>query len=342
MQPTGSVYLDAPHAARGTFNPKSARRRARLAAGLAALGMLGLTATAVLGIARVVIHDPATTTGAVERALDAPIGHDEIEAELSTAIVDTLFGEEGVYSLALYGIDIEREATRLAPIVLDDPAFRAAFADMVSTTHERMLLEPVDEPLDMTALTAAARAIIVTEIPESASLLPASSTLYVVPAEDIPNLTGVTEVIDRILLIAAITGLLLPTASLVHPDLHRVGSWVGRWLLLMALGIGCAAIAIPWMVASNTGSDLAEIATWHLTARLLPPAALIGIIGFGIASAAVIFRRRTPEMLASDVGIAAALGGFDDELALHNSAVTSEMELAQRGLVDVNHPLTNI
>ena len=146
---------------------------------------------------------------------------------------------------------------------------------------------------------------------------------------------------DRSLL-AVGGGLMLPLASIIHPDRHRIASWVGRWLLLLALSTGCAAIAIPWIIGGSTGSNLAEIASWHLTVRLLPPAALAGIVGFGLASAGVLFKDREAASLVSDVGCAAGLGRFDEELSVHDPASSSQTELAHRGLVDVDHPLTNI
>lgn len=340
LQPTGSVYLDAPRPPRRQPAPEPAGPRVVVAGMLATVGILCLTAAAVLGVFRVVIHDPDTVVGAINGALDDPAGRADLEAEVAAAIDDTLFGEELTASLIFYGIDIQTEATRIAPIVLDDPDFRAALTDLAVTTHERVLLESTDEPLDMTAITAAVRAIIVREIPEADAALPDSRTLYIVTADQIPDLTGPIDLLDRAALAVAIGGLLLPLAYVAHPERHRVVRWVGRWLLVLGLIAAGAALGLPWMASRVTGSELVEIAVRDLGTRLLAPAAVAGIVGIGLVVAATILKHRKPTS-ATDVGVAAALGGFDDAWPMPTTA-SQEMELAHRGLVDVGHPLTNI
>ena len=128
---------------------------------------------------------------------------------LHASVQHTFFSEELSITLASYGIDVGAEADRIAPVVLDDPAFRSALTDLVIETHERVLLEPSDEPLDMTAITSAVRATIVREVPGADAVLPDSSTLYIVTADQIPDLTGPIDVLDRAALTAAIGALLL-------------------------------------------------------------------------------------------------------------------------------------
>ena len=341
LQPTGSVYLDAPRSPSRRPAPAPASGpRVAVAGVLATIGLLCLTVAALLGVFRVVLHDPDTVMGSIDQALDDPAGRADLEAEVAGAIDGTLFGEELSITLARYGIDVGAEADRIAPVVLDDPAFRNALTDLVIETHERVLLEPSDEPLDMTAITSAVRAIIVREVPEADAVLPDSSTLYIVTADQIPDLTGPIDLLDRAALAAAIGALFLPLAYLAHPERHRVVRWVGRWVLGLALAASIATLGLPWLASRVTGSELVEIAVRDLSARLLPPAAVLGIVAVGLIAAATALKNRGAPSVA-DVGVAAALGGLDDAWPIPTTS-TQDLELAHRGLVDVSHPLTNI
>ncbi len=340
LQPTGSVYLDAPRPPRRRPEPPPAGPRVIVAGLLATVGIACLTAAAVLGVFRVLAHDPEIVVAAIDGALDDPAGRADLEAEIAAAIDESLLDEELAASLAAYGIDVDAEADRIAPMVLDDPAFRAALNDLTIRTHERVLLESTTEPLDMTEITAAVRAIIVREIPEAESVVPDSRTLYIVTADQLPDLTGPIGLLDRAALAVAIGGLLLPLAYLAHPERHRVVRWVGRWLVLLGLLTGFAGYALPRLASRLTGSELVEIAARDLADRLLVPAGVIGALGIAVIVAASLLRHRKPKS-AADVGVAAALGGFDDPWPVA-SAASQDMELAHRGLVDVSHPLTNI
>ena len=340
LQPTGSVYLDSPPPGRRATPEPGSSFRSTAAGLLALLGMVCLTGAAVLGAFRAVLHDPQTVMAAVDQAIDTPAARAELEAEIATGIETTMFGDDAIEAMALAGIDLRAEAARIAPLALDDPAFRAALSDVVVRTHERVLLSSSDEPLDMTAITSATRAILVRELPEATPYLPDSSSLFIITADQIPDFTAPVDLLDRIALSVAVGGILLPLAALAHPHRHRVVTWVGRWLLLLGLGAGMVAFALPWFAAGLTGSTLIETAVRDLSTRLFAPAAIAGLIGIGLVVAASVLRKRDRTQ-ASDEGVVAALGGFDESLTL-TPGVSPQMELAQRGLVDVSQPLTNI
>lgn len=338
LQPTGSVYLDAPRVTPTPQAPKGQGARTVLSTILLTLGLLALTVAALLGAFRAMIHDPDTVMGAIDTTLDDPAVRTELEAEIAMAIEDTMFGPQLVAVLASYGIDVGEEAATIAPLVLDDPAFRSALNDLVVTTHTRVLLEPQDQPLDMTAVTQSVRDLIAREIPEAEAILPPETALFQVSADQIPDLTGPVELLDRLALTIAAGGLLVPLALAVHPRRHRVAAWVGRWLLVVGLTAALLAVGLPYLGGRISGFLVVETAVRALSTRLLAPAAIAGIVGMGLVSVASILKKRE-ERATLDEGAAAALG-FDEPL--FDFPHSREMELSQRGLVDVSHPLTNI
>ncbi|MEM8707461.1 MAG: hypothetical protein AAGE98_13440 [Actinomycetota bacterium] len=338
LQPTGSVYLDAPRPSAETKQQRADGARRAVANVLLGLGLLSLTLAALLGAFRVMIHDPETVMSAVDTALDDPMVRAELELEIADAITETLFGDQLVALLAGYGIDVDAEADVIAPMVLDDPAFRTALTDLVVTTHTRVLLETTDQPLDMTAVTAAVRQLIAAEVPQAEAILPSESALYEVSPDQIPDFTGPVELLDQAALAVAMGGLLVPLALVAHPQRHRVGAWVGRWLLVLGLVAALMAVGLPYVGGRFTGMLTVEIVIREITTRLLAPAAIAGIIGMGLASAAAILKKRE-ESATADEGAAAALG-FDEPL--FDMPSSREMDLSHRGLVDVSHPLTNI
>lgn len=338
LQPTGSVYLDAPRVTPTAPTPRGHGVRAVLGAIMLTVGLLALTVAAVLGAFRAMIHDPETVMGAIDTTLDDPAVRAELEAEIAMAIEDTMFGPQLVAVLAGYGIDVGAEADAIAPLVLDDPAFRSALNDLVVTTHTRVLLEPQDQPLDMTAVTQAVRDLIAREIPEAEAILPPQTALFQVSADQIPDLTGPVELLDRLALAIAAGGLLVPLALAVHPRRHRVAAWVGRWLLVVGLTAALLAVGLPYLGGRISGFLVVETVIRALSTRLLAPAAIAGIVGMGLVSVASILKKRE-ESATLDEGAAAALG-FDEPL--FDFPQSREMELSHRGLVDVSHPLTNI
>ena len=340
LQPTGSVYLDTPRSLAHLAPEPESRLRVVLSGTLAAIGLVCLTLAAVLGAFRAVIHDTDTVMGSVDQAIDDPAARAELEGEIAAAITGTLFGEDLEATLASVGVNLDAEAARIAPLVLDDPAFRAALTDLVVETHERVLLTSSDAPLDMTEITTAARDVIIRELPDAALVLPASSTLYIVTADQIPDLTAPVDLLDRAALAVAAGGILLPLAALAHPRRDRVAAWIGRWALAMGILAVGLAFGLPWLAQRFTGSTLVEIVVQDLGTRLIAPAAIFGLIGVGLVVTASVMGKRQRHH-AADEGVVAALGGFDDSFAI-TGGVSQDMDLAHRGLVDVSHPLTNI
>ena len=133
--------------------------------------------------------------------------------------------------------------------------------------------------------------------------------------------------------------LLIPVGFVVHPHRHRMAAWVGRWLLVLGLVSGLAAVGLPYLAGSVTGYQGAAIAIRSISLRLLAPAAVTGIVGMGLASFGAVLKHREQRRVA-DEGAAAALGY--DEPPLWPPSTSPKLDLASRGLVDANHPLTNI
>lgn len=343
FEPTGSVYLDAPRTTSRRPEPEPAKLRGPrivTAALLGIIGVLALTLAAVLGSIRVLINDTETLPNTIDAALDDPQVRTELEAEIATAIQETLFDAELTAQAARFGVDIESEVATLAPAILDDTAFRTALSDLIAETHGRVLLEPSSAPIDLTPLTTAAIAVIEREVPEAAAVLPAENVLFVVTPDQIPDLTGPVELLDRGLMALALAGLALPLAAVVHPRRHRVMAWTGRWLLVMGLFAACLAVGLPYLGGKLTGYSIVEVSIRALSGRLLAPAAIAGVVGMGFTAVAAILKSRE-KWSATDEGAAAALG-FDEPALPGVIAVSPQMDLAQRGLVDVSHPLTNI
>ena len=343
FEPTGSVYLDAPRTTSRRPAPEPATMRGPRVVTAALLGLVGifaLTLAAVLGSVRVLVNDTETLPNTIDAALDDPQVRADLEGEIAVAIQETLFDAELTAQAARFGVDIESEVAILAPAILDDAAFRAALSDLISETHARVLLAPSDAPIDVTPLTAAAIAVIEREVPEAAAVLPAENALFVVTPEQIPDLTGPVELLDRGLMALGLAGLALPLAAVVHPQRHRVMAWAGRWLLVMGLIAACLAVGLPYIGAQLTGYSIVEVSIRALSGRLLAPAAVAGVVGMGFTAVAAILKSRA-KWSATDEGAAAALG-FDEPALPGVIAVSPQMDLAQRGLVDVSQPLTNI
>lgn len=339
IQPTGSVYLDALQPSRHAA-PKAMRGIRRTLAGLLTLlGLLALSAAVLLGGIHLLATNPDTLVEAANKTLDDPIVQEEIEHELASAIESELVGVDMTQVATAIDFDVADEALRLAPLVLADETFRAELETVITAAHDRVLLNPSNVPIDLTALTIAAVAVIDRESPQLAQLLPPNRQLYNLTADSTPDLTGPVSQFERILLVVALATLALPLAAVVHPHYDRILAWLGRWALLAGLFAALAAIGLPKLAGSASGFRAAEIAVQTVTIRLLGPAALAGVIGMGLISvASVLASRRRNE--TADHGAAHALGLNEPER--FPMAQGPQIALPKRELVDVNHPLTNI
>ena len=126
---------------------------------------------------------------------------------------------------------------------------------------------------------------------------------------------------------------------MLHPQRHRVVGWIGGWALVTGLLGGLTAFALPVLAGSVTGWDAVEIGVRSASSRLIAPAAVTGMVGVGLLAVAAFGARRDGRRLSQE-GAAAALGV--DEPAAWDATASPTLDLAARGLVDVNHPLTNI
>lgn len=338
---TGSVYLDAPPPSRHRTLPRRRARGSRTvgASVLATVGLTALTAIALLVGVRSLVTDPAPFAGAVDSALDQPAVRDELQAEVAAAIVSDLVGDELIAAAAAFGVDVPAEATRVAELVLDDPAFRVAVADLVVEIHHRVVVEADPADIDLTPISTAVIAVIRANSPELSGILPPGTAITSVSADELPDLTGPMGEVGRLLALASLLALALPLALLLHPRRHLVLSWLGRWLLAAGLGAAVLAVALPYLGAAVSGWSIVEAMTRTTSLRLLAPAGIAGISGMAVVSVAGVARNRERRMVV-DEGAAAALGV--DEPALITTTTPAERDLARRGLVDVSHPLTNI
>ena len=344
IQPTGSVYLDTPRAVsrRPVSEPAGPRGpRVLAAAVLAIVGIVALTAASVFAAVRVLVNDTDAFVDAADAALDDDQVWAELEAEISAAIQDTLFDAELTAQAARFGIDVETEVATLAPTILDDPVFRAALRDLVAQTHERVVLAPNDEPVNLTPLTSAAIAVIEREVPEAAAILPDDNVLFIVTPDQIPDFTGPVELLDRGIAALALAGLALPLAAVVHPRRHHVIAWSGRWLLMMGLIAAALAVGLPYVGNAITGQAIVEVSIRTVSSRLLAPAAVASVAGVSLTALAAILRRRA-DARAADARAAFALAFDEPPLPGVLAAPSPQMQLAQRGLVDASQPLTNI
>ena len=338
-QPTGSAYLEAYQPVRRPAPEAGRGARRTLAGWLTLVGLVALSATALLGGIHLVTTNPDTIVEAANKALDDPVVQQELELELASAI------ETGLVDLDLspvatsIGFIIADEALRLAPIILADEAFRAELETIIITAHDQILLNPSETPLDVTAMTKVVVGVIETESPQLAQLLPPDRQLYEITTDSLPDLTGPVSQLERVLLLTALATLALPLAGLVHPHYDRIFAWVGRWALLAGLAAALVAIALPKVAGAATGFRAAEIAAQTVAMRLLGPAALAGMIGMGlVVVASARAKRRRNE--TSDYGAAQALGL--NELEGFPLIQDSQSERPTHDPVDASHPLTNI
>lgn len=339
LQPTGSVYLDTPTRASRRPTTPTGTPRTLIAGLLTALGVAGLSMALTIAGLRSILLEPAPVVEAFDDALDDPDARDQLEAEIARAIGEGLVGEELTEVAALYGMDVAAEAEAVAGPVLDDPAFRGVLLDLVTDLHARALLDPADDDIDLAPLSLAALAVIEREDPDFAAIIPEGAVLWTIDGETVPDLTAPIDLIDRGRLGTLVAALAIPLAFVIHPRRHRVASWIGRWALVTGLLAGLAAAGLPYLAGAVTGWTAVEVGVRSVSVRLIAPAATAGMIGMGLVSLAALAARRENQKV-SEEGQAAALGM--DEPAAWQQSTRPTLDLAARGLVDVDHPLTNI
>ena len=339
-RPAGSVYLDAPPAIRPatTTVSRAERLRAAGAALLAAVGIVALTAAGGLAALGVVADDLTLTADATEAALDDPTAQRELAAELAAAIERDLAEAGATDAATALGIDVGAESQRVAEAAVADPVVRAEMIAVAVAAHEHVFVDPTHR-LDLDELSLAIRAVAERDSPQLAEMLPASARLTSLDADSLPDLTGAVAVADGVMAIAVLLALALPAALLLHPHHHRVVGWTGRWMLLLGLVAAALAVGLPSLARELTGWVAAEAAVRGVSLRLLAPAALAGIVGAGFVTAAGVAGRRA-DGRTIDEGAAHALGVREPEPLARQAS--PHLDLARRGLVDADRPLTNI
>jgi hypothetical protein len=337
----GSVYLDAPRRPSRKEEAVKARRPRTMIAGVALfIGLLSLTIAGVIAGVRAVVLDPDAVVTAFEATIDDPIARAELEHQVAEGIEEGLVGPELVAIATAFDLEVAAEAERVSLLVLDDPAVREELRLLVAELHGQLVIERSDDNIDLAPITTAVMDVIAEESPRLAAIIPTNSTLWTVESTAVPDFTGPADLLNQALLVALMGALLVPIAVAIHPRRHRAAVWVGRWALTMAILCGVAAIGLPYAAGNLSGWSAVEIAVRALTLKLLAPAAIAAVIGTGLVSFAAVIRHRENRRTA-DEGAAAALGAFDEPPLLGTPSAPT-FDLAKRGLIDVNHPLTSI
>ena len=337
---TGSVYLDTP--SRPSRRPAPSRvgvSRAAIAAVLTVVGLLGLSAAIALSALRAVLVEPQPVTDAFDHTLQDPIARAELQTELAAAIEHGFVGDDLAEAASFYGLDVEAEAQRLSVVILDDPGFRARFYELVVALHERSLIDPGGDDIDLAPVSQAALDVIRRESPALHGIIPDDPALWTLDADRIPDFTAVLDVLDRSRLAAMAAAIATPLALALHPRRHRVVAWVGWWALTVALAGGVAAVGLPYLGAHLTGWTAVEVGVRSASLRLIGPAAIAGLCGVGLVAYGALAGRQGSAKVSQE-GAAAALGV--DEPPQWRQPESPALDLAARGLVDADHPLTNI
>lgn len=305
-----------------------------VAIGLCALG-IALTGTGV----QVLALDPEPAVNGFDAILADPDGRRDLEVDIATAIEDGLVGDQLAAVAAAFELDVTAESERLAPLILADPAVQDAMRELVMELHGRVLVSSDGPPVDYLPLTVSARAVIDAESPRLGAIIPPGTTLWTVDPASLPDLTGQADLIERTVPLAFLLALLVGVGAAVHPRRHLVASWTGRWALGFGLSCALAAVMAPQLGEHLTGSSAVAVAVRSESLRLLAPAGLAAVLGTGLISLTTVARRRE-ERTVIEEGTAAALGY--DEPPLWQQTTSPSLDLASRGLVDANRPLTNI
>ncbi|MEM7140691.1 MAG: hypothetical protein AAF548_06615 [Actinomycetota bacterium] len=340
QQRTGSVYLDQPvqRSRRPVETGRSVPRRT-IASICLVIGMVALTAAGLVAGAKALVLDTDLVMSAVDETLDDPLARAELEREIALAIEEGLVGPELVEVAAVYELDVAQEAQRVALIVIDDPVVRDEFRTLVDDAHTQVTTDTDATELDLAPLTGAVLAVIETESPRLAAIIPVDATLWTIDTSTFPDVAGAVSLVERVQLGLLAAGLFVPLGIAIHPVRHRAAAWLGRFSLVVGLLCALGAIGLPYLAGSISGYSTVEIAVRSISLRLLAPAAVAGIAGTALVSFAAVMKHRENRRVA-DEGAAAALGY--DEPPLWQQPGSPNLDLSHRGLVDVNHPLTNI
>ena len=337
---TGSVYLDSSHSkSRRPLAPRVSRTRTVVGGVSMTIGLVGLTAAAVVTALHVLVFEPAPIVEAFEAGFDDPESRAEIEAQIATAIEDGFVGVDLAEVADVWGIDIAAEAAAVSGAVADDPVFRAAFTDLVTDVHRQAVVEHRDTDIDLAPVSDAALDRIRMESPVLAALIPEGSTLWQLGPDEVPDLTVATAAFDQALLLSLVAAAGVGVAVSVHPRRHRIAAWLGRWFLVTGLVTALLVVGLPPLAGELTGWHTVETAVRATTVRLLAPATTAGLAGVALVSFGAVARRREARQVKEE-GAKAALGV--NEPPAWSATTSPELDLARRGLVDVEHPLTNI
>ncbi|GJM38520.1 MAG: hypothetical protein DHS20C19_18870 [Acidimicrobiales bacterium] len=340
QQNTGSVYLDRP-IRQPDRRPTKRRRLSRdfVASLCIFVGLVSLGLAVVVAGLQSFVFDSDPLVSAFEDTLDDPAARAELEREVAAGIEQGLVGQDLTAIAAVYGLDVIAEANRISLTVLDDPTVRTELLTLVEDAHGRVLVESTDADLDLQPISLAVLDVVERESPRLASIIPPDATLWMVDSSAFPDFSWIAALAGRVQSSLLLGCLLLPLGVAFHPHRHRAAAWIGRSLLIGGLVGALIAVGIPYVAGSISGYSAVEIGVRSMTLRLLAPAAIAGMIGMGLVSLAAVLRHREEARIANE-GAAAAFGY--DEPPMWRQPAKPTLDLAQRGLVDVNHPLTNI
>jgi hypothetical protein len=303
--------------------------RRRLGGVLLSIGL----ALAAVGYSGLILRGIVTDDGVATKAATAALRDDEVRTYLaeqtSDAIAQQLLGTQTVDSLEAFGIDPQPDLDAVAVTVLADPRFAVAFVETVRELHQIVLVQDGPAPVvDVSALVTVAREAAIERNPAYAQLFPTTGTLRVaVPADDLPDLTGVTQGIGDRARLAILAAVILVTAGMfVHGNRPKGLRRIGTWAIGTAVVQGAFALALP-LVADRVPGEISGVA--HAIAdilrpRLLVPAAMLGAVGVALVVAAWRWKR-ADDRAGEQLGAEAFLGA--DPFATH-ALYDGEIELA--------------
>lgn len=297
--------------------------RRRAASSLLALGLLTASVAYTGTVVRSIVVDDHVAMRAAEAALDDERVHDLLVRETTAALESQLFAD----AFPALGADVSDDARAVAEAVVADPAFTTAFVDTVRGLHRVALVERGPAPeLDASPLVGVARDAAIARNPAYGELIPPAATVRVaLPADDLPDLTGVSSLLaDRAKLAAVAAVALVGAAFAVHPKRPRVVRRIGTWALGIAVVQGAAAFGIAYL-AERVPGDLAPIATAvaeTLRPRLVVPAAMMAAAGLALVIGAWRWQR-TIDATHERLGASAFLAHDPDDepTALREGAI---------------------